>query len=157
MISSTKVFLAHVAAHAGDHGAHVDAATHAVLAEIGSRLGGAERELVAEELPPELAWSLCGPGGMPRPVEEQLCAGGLSLGTARELIASVCHTLAERLSREALAAVRAAAPPSIASFLAADDGELERTTGSGSTLADGRPGSRHPLSEGKGVYVPRRS
>lgn len=156
MISSTEVFLAHVAAHAGDSSAHVDAATRAVLAELGSRLAGAERELVAEELPPALASSLCKQGFAPRPVEEQLCAGGISLGTARELIASVCHTLAERLSREALAAVRAAAPPSIASFLAADDGEVEHDTGFGSTLADGRPGSRHPISEAKEVRLPRR-
>ncbi|HET9987169.1 MAG TPA: DUF2267 domain-containing protein [Kofleriaceae bacterium] len=156
MIPSTDVFLSHVAAHAGGSLAQVDFAARAVLAEIGGRLSASERALVTEELPPALAATLAEPHYLARPVEDALCARGLGLGPARELIASVCHALAESLSHEALAAVRAAAPSPIAGFLAADEVELGRPAGYGSSLADGRPGSRHPISEGRDMPLPRR-
>ena len=115
MIPSTDVFLSHVAAHAGGSSAQIDVAVRAVLAAIGGSLAPAARDLVAQELPAALAARFGESGALPRPVEDELCARGLALGAARELIASVCHVLAEGLSREAIAAVRAAAPSPISS------------------------------------------
>ncbi|MEO6776923.1 MAG: DUF2267 domain-containing protein [Kofleriaceae bacterium] len=155
MIATTESFIAHVVAHAGSSTDQADLAIRAVLAAIGGELDRAQLDLVADELPPALAAALCEGGGAARPVEDELCAWGVRLGAARELVASVCHALAEGLSNEALAAIRAVASPTIVSFLAADEVELAPPVGRGSTLATGRHGSHHPLSEGTSVRLPR--
>jgi hypothetical protein len=121
--------IAHVSAHAG---LDVDARTvDGVLAALGARLSDATRSLVASELAAEQARALAG--------------GALASRTDRELVASVCHALAESLSDDALGAIRRELPALAGLFESAPALELEgRPTGR--TLAGARPGSAHPLA-----------
>src|SRR5262249_40389021 len=67
-----------------------------------------------------------------------------------ELLASVCHVVAEQLSAEAIEALLGSLPIGIARMLGPVSPELGRRSTARpqrDTLAGGRPGSRHPLSE----------
>jgi uncharacterized protein (DUF2267 family) len=124
-----------------------ETAMRGLLGGLGRRLAPAQRDLVAEELPPALAALLVESGELAIPLEEMLLVDR-DLGDTRELIASACRALAEELSVEAVEALRAAAPPSIAAlFVTADPAVPAGGSRNRQNLASGRPGSQRPLSE----------
>jgi uncharacterized protein (DUF2267 family) len=146
-------FCSHVASHAGVSGVRAEHATHAVLAGIGSHLSATHRQLVAEELPPRLAgWLNESAEQSAQPIEERVVVAGMPAGQARELVASVCRVLAEELSVDAQQALQSSLPPTIAAWLTPGSAATERPPGSDrtDTLATGRPGSHHPVSESAG-------
>jgi len=104
----------HVAAHAGVSTELADYALRAVLAGIGSYLSPAFRQLVSEELPPALGTALSSAIGERRPIDDRVQLAGMSRGQTRELVASVCRVLAEELSEDAVRALRASLPATVA-------------------------------------------
>ena len=143
-------FVSHVAGHAGVPSDLAERTTRAVLSGLGAYLTPAHRQFVADELPAPLAAALLDIGGVAVPIEERLIGPGITAGRARELVASVCRVLAEELSDAALHALRGAVPIGIASLLATPSPELTGAPPdprSYDSLAGGRPGSRHPISD----------
>ena len=143
----------HVAAHAGVSTPLADYALRAVLAGIGGFLSPAFRQLVSEELPPALGTALSSAIGDRRPIEERLQLAGMSPGQTRELIASVCRVLAEELSDEAVGALRASLPASIALlFVPASTDLLHETTihRQADSVADTNPHGDIKLSSSRG-------
>lgn len=138
MQSSTEAFIAHVAAHAGVSAERAELVTRAVLARIGGSLTAEDRQLIADELPPALAAAVLAPEAM---VDEALSAH------QRELLDSVYRVLAEELSAEALAALRANLPPRMSELLVPGTAPAAPVPRHGETLADGKPGSKRPISE----------
>jgi uncharacterized protein (DUF2267 family) len=110
-------FIAHVAGHAGVPIGEARTAACAVLSAIGGSLGDARRQFVADELPLELRAAVLDASTRAVPLEERLLAPGERVARARELIASVCRVLAEELSSEALAMLRAALPAELSRLL----------------------------------------
>jgi uncharacterized protein (DUF2267 family) len=161
MIATIDDLCSHVAAHAGVPTALAERATRAVLAGMGGTLTSAGRELVADELPAGLGAAILAGGPLATPVEDHVLALGVTAGQARELIASVCRVLVEELSCEAVDALRVGVPAALAALLvepAADEPPPrpapERRH---DTLAEGRPGSRRPLSDASGRGAQRGS
>jgi uncharacterized protein (DUF2267 family) len=152
-MTTSNDFINHVAAHAGISPERAAYATRVVLAGLGAHLSAPRRELVAEELPPALASALLADAGVATPIDERVLAPDVPAGQARELIASVCRALAEELSAEAVGALQRSAPPELAAFLAPPVREARPRAASHppprETLAAGRPGSRHPVSEAR--------
>jgi uncharacterized protein (DUF2267 family) len=152
MIANTDDLCSHVAAHAGVPAALAERATRAVLAGIGGTLTPAARELVADELPAGLGAAILAGGSLATPIDEQVIALGVTVGQARELIASVCRVLVEELSSEAVDALRAGVPAALAALLveplAGEPPPRPAPDRRRDTLAEGRPGSRRPLSDG---------
>ena len=151
MIATTDDFTSHLAAHAGIAAPLAERVAHIVLAGIGGSLSPAIRRLVADELPPELAAQVVAGADLATPIEARVCALDANAGHARELVASVCRVLAEELSVQAIAAIRAAVPTGIAALLVVPTG-AEPPPGPEprpDVLADGRIGSRHPVSESR--------
>jgi uncharacterized protein (DUF2267 family) len=161
MIATTDDLCSHVAAHAGVPIALAERATRAVLAGIGGTLTPAGRELVADELPAGLGAEILAGGSLATPIEDHVIALGVTLGQARELIASVCRVLIEELSGEAVDALRVGVPTALAALLVepvADEPPPRQALDQRhETLADGHPGSRHPLSDGSGRSTQRGS
>lgn len=150
VMPTTEDLIAHVAAHAGCERALAAHAAREVLATIGGYLPDAERARVADELPAELAATLRATAPRALPVTERLLGAAVSAARARELIASVGRVLAETLSRDAIAAITAAAPPELAELVVAPAPARDAPRpGSGRSLATGRPGSAHPVSEAR--------
>lgn len=152
MIANTDDLVSHVAAHAGVSAARAERATHAVLSGIGAYLSAPCRQLVAAELPPALAAALLAGDGPEIPIIARVLEPGLTAGRAHELLASVCRVLVEELSAEAVLALRVGAPPGISALLAPAAPEAPPRAAPGAhreTLAAGRPGSRHPVSEAR--------
>jgi len=143
-------FVSHVAGHAGVPIGEADTATRVVLSAIGGYLTSERREQIAEELPPALRRALLAPVDAAVPVEERLLTPGENAAIARELVASVCHVLAEKLSNEALEWLGLALPSELARLLArpAHDASYdEHLAGMRDTLASGKPGSHHPVGD----------
>lgn len=142
------------------HGGFVDAAeaaraVDAVLAVLGERLGRPEAGALADALPPSWAAPLQ-TAGFDRAFDaDELCARvaarqGIALGFAREQATVVARAVASALSDEALARLRRALSPDLGALFArpeATPAPEHAILARGRTLADGRPGSRHPLSE----------
>jgi uncharacterized protein (DUF2267 family) len=143
-----------VAAHAGVSRTEGARAIAALLATLAERLSAAESAALADALPDTLAAPLhsgCYEGTFDR---DELIARvarreGVGLTFALEHAQSVGRVLAEALPPSLLERLRRALPPDIAALLAPPPVEAEPPprTPYGHTLADGRPGSRHPLSE----------
>jgi uncharacterized protein (DUF2267 family) len=147
---STASFVSHVAGHAGVSSDRAEGVTRVVLNGLGAYLTPAYRQLVADELPAPLGEALLDSAGVAVPIEERVLGPGVTAGRTHELVASVCRVLAEELSTRALVALRAAVPIGIASLLATPSPELADAPPDRrryETLADGRPGSRHPISD----------
>lgn len=143
-------FVAHVAAHGGVTQGRAATATRVVLSALGGYASAGQRQQIADELPQELRAAVLSPAGAAIPIEDRLLAPGEKVAHARELIASVCHVLAERLSTGALAYLRSVAPPDLAGYLAPPSREAspdERLAGASDTLAGGKPGSHHPIAD----------
>jgi uncharacterized protein (DUF2267 family) len=145
-------FVAHVAGHAGIAEDRAREVTEIVLSGLSAYLTSEARGWIADELPPSIAAALRDAEGVSVPVEERLGEPGRGPGRARELVASVCRVLTEQLSDDAIELLRAAVPGAIRSLLGATASELAaRSVGSRryETLATGRPGSHHPISEAR--------
>jgi uncharacterized protein (DUF2267 family) len=138
MDPSTEAFFEHVAGHAGVSLDRAEQVTRAVLARIGASLTPGRRQQIAEELPPAIASSLLEHDA---PVHDAFSVHH------REIVASVYHVLAEDLSNDALGWLRTELPERMAEMLVADASSVTHTSTLGDTLATGRPGSKHPLSE----------
>jgi len=155
---TTDDFTSHVVAHSGVATGLAARVTRVVLAGIGGYLSPGARQLVADELPPALGAIVLAGSGLATPIEEQVLAldldSGPNLGHARELTASVCRVLVEELSTDALGAIRAAVPSTLAALLEdASTSEAPPHTAPEyprHTLADGQPGSHHPVSSAHG-------
>jgi uncharacterized protein (DUF2267 family) len=149
MITTTHSFVTHVAAHSGLPPDAADRVARMVISGIGTYLPAAHAQLAADELPPELGAALIAGDGLAVPIEERIVALGQTVGRARELIASVCRVLAEQLSIEAIAAIRRALPPDLAALVVSPALEHHEISAepAATTLATGRPGSRHPISD----------
>lgn len=154
MISTSNDLFSHVAAHAGVAGSLAERVTRVVLAGIGGYLSPARRQFVADELPPALAALVVAGADLATPIEEHVLSLDTTIGHARELIASVCRVLAEELSSEAIEAIRAALPAALgALFAPPEPAEPEPPPGMQpprETIAAGRPGSHHPVSDAHG-------
>jgi hypothetical protein len=80
---------------------------------------------------------------------------GLAYSHAAELAEVVCNYLGDHLSLELRLRLERHLPPTLAALMtsqrapAIEPGERELIGGVSTTLAEGRPGSRHPLSEGR--------
>lgn len=144
-IMTTEDLIGHVAAHGGVSVATAEHATFAVLAGIGGYLSEGQRELVAGELPPELATALRETATLARPLLEHVLVPGMSVGHGRELIASVCRVFVEELSTEAVELLRVHVP-AIAMYLAEPAPDARYVRARPGSLAGGRPGSSHPIS-----------
>lgn len=131
--------VAHVEAHVGIS-PDVRPLMLSVLGWIGACLSAGPRELVADELPGSLALAVRRAEGRPLALD----------GHDREIAAGVCRVLAEELSTEARALVRAALPAALLPLFVAgaEEGRDDsRAVPVHSSLAEGRPGSTRPLSE----------
>jgi uncharacterized protein (DUF2267 family) len=149
---SSETFVAHVAGHAGIANERAHDVAAAVLSALGAYLTPDLRRLIADELPEPLADALRDTDGVAVAIDARVLAPGARAGRAHELVASVCRVLAEELSHDALRQLRAALPASVQVLLAASAPELEPSSveaGVHETLATGRPGSRHPISEAR--------
>jgi uncharacterized protein (DUF2267 family) len=151
---SADTFIVHVAGHAGVSIERAERVTRVVLSGLGSYLTPAARLFVADELPAPLGLALREVSGVAVPLEERVLEAGITAGRARELVASVCRVLAEELSTDALTALRAGLPPLLAGLLETPArGVAMRPTEPrrNATLATGRPGSCHPISESRPI------
>ena len=147
------VFVAHVAAHLGATTLGMTRACKVVLGAFAGCLSPAERALFVSELPSSFGAFEQASASVALPVEEQLVALGLTLGHAREVVASVCHVLGEHLSDNMLARLQRALPESVAVFMvrpmpgpAVITSRAARRT---DTLAEGSPGSHAPVSSAR--------
>ena len=145
---------AHVADHLGSATVDVERGCEIVLAAFGASMPAADRELFVQELPSSLHPKLKqASDSVALPIEQQLVTSGLKLGQAREMIASVCHVLAEVLSDDTLARLHESLPDAVAAFLVRPAPESTVMTSRGAhayaTLAEGRPGSDTPVSEAR--------
>lgn len=147
---SADTFITHVAGHGGVSFERAEQVTRVVLAGLGSYLTSATRQFVADELPAPLGVTLQDVSGVAIPLEERVLDMAGTAGRARELVASVCRVLAEELSNAGLTALRAGLPPSLAELLATPGQDLSTRPPAprrNATLATGRPGAGHPISE----------
>jgi uncharacterized protein (DUF2267 family) len=133
-------------AHAGGSADSAERAAVAVLTAIGGHLSPGHRGLVADELSPALAAALATPRDVAAPIEEHVLVPGMTVGRARELVASVCRVLVEELSTEAVQIIRNTVP-SLATYFVRPSPAAARARGRVDSLAAGRPGSQHPISE----------
>lgn len=150
MTGSIETFVDHVAGHAGVSTAAALHASHAVVAGIGAYLSESARQLVADEIPAPLADAL-DEGSISLPLDESVLGPGMSAGRAHELVASVCRVLAEELSTDAIERVIEAVPADVGALFA-ESGPSSRAPHEAqrhATLADGAPGSEHPISEAR--------
>ena len=147
---SLKTLVSDVAAHAGEPDLEAaERLTETVVSALGALLPEADRQLVADELPAPLdATLIAAAAGRALPSEELLVAPGISSSRAHEQVACVCRTLAATLSEDALARLRRAVPDSISRLLVAPSPAHRVPRGTPrQTLAEGRLGSRRPISE----------
>jgi hypothetical protein len=119
-----------------------------IMAGIASYLTPAQRDLVASELPDQLAEAVWRADLETVPIEQRLLGPNINLGRAHELVASMCRALAEVMSTEALEALRSSVPAGLVAWFDPPASSIAKTA-SGSTLASGRPGSSHPISEAR--------
>lgn len=136
------------------------AALRATLTALGERLLDEDRDIVAGALPPELGVILRsakfrGSFDVADFFDRVRRSEGVSLGFAREHAEVVCRAVAEALEEEARLRMEGALPDSFAELFrvplpsepppAHPLGQSERHH----TLATGRPGTRHPVSESR--------
>lgn len=146
--------------------ARAELALRATLAVLAQRLTHDEALRLAHALPGELsdATSDVDPQpdlGTAELVERVRERCGVTAGRAREQLQIICETLGAHLSDEDRRAITRGLPPEIAADfepLARESGAVHEVDQSAtrsapaaddSTLAGGRPGSRHPLSEAR--------
>jgi uncharacterized protein (DUF2267 family) len=137
--------------------ADVMRAIRATLVALGERLRDEERAALAREIPRSLRSLLDRAAYAGDFDRDELFArvarhGALDRGRALEYAEIVCEALATELPWDLLARLRRELGPSIASLLVEPERPPVVATASppsGSTMASGRPGSRHPVSEAR--------
>lgn len=159
--------LSHVAMHAGlPDSEAAERTVRVVLGVLGEQLSGAAARELEEELPPGLGAAL-------REVQHDQHFGleelevrvaqreGVRLSFAVEHVGVVVQALARALLPAALYRLREALPDSVAALLTppeeADSAAPVHLHPEHHTLAEGRPGSRHPLSETRPERAPSQS
>jgi uncharacterized protein (DUF2267 family) len=150
-------FLSRVAEHAGFSDPEAAASTvHSVLGVVGERLRRADVEALGEDLPDRLTEALRGAvHGQDFDLAELHARVArreqVRPGFAVEHTGVVCQVLAESLSPALLHRLRDALPEPMGALFtpreSAEPFEYVHLDPSRRTLAEGRPGSRHPLSE----------
>lgn len=118
-----------------------------IIAGLAAYLTPTQRDLLASELPEELAAAVWRPKLLAIPIEERILGPGINLGRAHELVASSCRALAEVLSIEAIEALRSSVPAGLVAWLDPPSSAIVEVVSRSTTLASGRPGSSHPISE----------
>jgi uncharacterized protein (DUF2267 family) len=146
-----------VAAHAGLHSAaEAERALAAVLAALGTRLSHSESLALADELPftagePLRQARFDRAFDLDELYARVARAEGVAPGFAVEHTLSVCQAVAESITGAALERIRKALPPPMAALFTPREisapPDVEHVAAAAETLARGRPGSRHPLSE----------
>jgi uncharacterized protein (DUF2267 family) len=152
MLLRIEQLASHVAAHAGVSTPLADYALRAVVGGIGGYLSPPFRQLIAEELPPELVRVLEAAAGQRKPFEERVQLAGLSPAQRRELIASVCKVLAEELSDDALRAMTSSLPPAVAKLFVPSAPALDHPHTihrQANSVADPNPHADIKLSSGR--------
>jgi uncharacterized protein (DUF2267 family) len=147
---TSEDFVGHVAGHAGVPLERAEIATNVVLATLGHYLSEGRRNEIARELPGPCAAAFCAPRSTSVPLEEALLVRGEKVAHARELVASVCHVLAEELSDDALGWLRRAVPIDFARQLSRPAHERVSeavVAGTRDTIARAKPGSHHPIAD----------
>jgi uncharacterized protein (DUF2267 family) len=137
-----------------------ESAAHAarvVLSVLSEQLPPAERAELLRVRPPPLAEALPREApvqhdGLEQFYERVARRMPTELGRAVELAQVACAALAERLDGDSLQRLRSRLPGGLAALLAASRGAPRAPVAAHGerrypTLADGRPGSHHPLSE----------
>ena len=119
--------------------------TMANMAHLDSRF--ASHAGVTEELAASIAPAMRRDDLLAMPIEERILGPSIRLGRAHELVASLCRALAEVLSIEAVEALRSSLPTELVAWLDPPTLAIDGATRSTWTLASGRPGSSHPISE----------
>ncbi len=148
-------FAAHVAAHLGATTLDLDRACELVIGAFAGWLPSADRTLFMRELPSSLGAAVeHATLSVALPLEEQVVgAFDVTVGHARELVASVCHVLGEHLSDDLLDRLQRALPAPFAAFtvrpLPGSTVATSRAARRYETLAEGRPGSHTPVSEAR--------
>lgn len=144
-------FAAHVAGHLGATILDLTRACDVVLGTFAGWLSPIDRELFVREFPSTFGTAFEQTTGEVLPLDERLISLGVTLGHAREVIASVCHVLGETLTDDTLAKLHAALPEELAAFAVRPAPGRSTPVSRGArwsdTLAEGRPGSHAPVSE----------
>lgn len=131
---------------------------HTVLAFLGERLSPPVFQSLLEDLPPLLAGAATGGGasralGLSELHERMSIHTDMHLGRAVESTALVCQALAEALSPGTLHRLHEALPEPVSALFTPrarpERREYIHLDPARRTLAEGRPGSRHPLSEAR--------
>jgi uncharacterized protein (DUF2267 family) len=130
----------------------------AVLDVLAERLGPADAEALARELPSRLGGPLAG-GGFEADFDLEELTGriaareGVSRSFALEHAQAVCQAIAEAVSLHALERLHRTLPEPIADLFTPPVRTAEppprHASATHTTLSEGRPGSRHPLSEAR--------
>jgi hypothetical protein len=146
-------FAAHVAAHLGATTLDLTRACDVVLAAFAGWLSPANREFFVREFPSSFSITFEHATREELPLEERLVLLGLTIGHAREVIASVCHVLGETLTDDTLVLLHDALPEWLAAFAVrpapGPTVPVSRAARRSDTLAEGRPGSHAPVSEAR--------
>jgi hypothetical protein len=140
-------FLSRLVSHSGTTLDLATAVAPEIIAGLAAHLTPAQRDFLADELPGELAAAVRRSDLLATPIEERILGPGINLGRAHELVASSCRALAEVLSTEAIEALRSSVPAGLVAWLDPPSSALIDVTSRSTTLASGRPGSSHPISE----------
>ncbi len=152
-------FLSQVAGRTGlEAPGEADRATRAVLEAVGARLTRQDRRVLAEDLPAPLTdmlWS--GPPGQDFGLEELHARVAerehVREGFAVEHTDTVCQVLAEALSPAALHRLQENLPGPLAALFTPREPskrfEHVHLEPGRQTLAEGRPGSQHPVSQAR--------
>jgi hypothetical protein len=149
MTADDRRVLADIAAHAGQVDREtVERTAFAVVAAIGAVVPAGDRARFAAELPPALGSALIA-ANPSTPLPALVSAPGTTSGRSHELVASACLVLAATLRPTTLTELRGLVPAAVGRLLVAPSPSLPHGVRPGEphTLADGRPGSRHPISE----------
>jgi uncharacterized protein (DUF2267 family) len=136
------------------------AALKATLATLGDRLPDNERNLLAGALPQRVAKVLHahrygGPFDIVELYDRVARREGVPLGAAREHVQVVCRVLGEVLPEHVVSAVQAVIPSAFAELFTSPPAghppphHARIQAPALSTLASGKPGSLHPLSESR--------
>lgn len=141
-------FAAHVALHAGVSLDEAKRAAILAVRRLAAWLDEGTRARAAAELPPLLADAIANPASAAQPLDEVVREPDMTSGEAHELVATVMGVLAEALTDDTRAVLAAALPPGIAALLVrrAQPVPPAHPAPRGSSLAQGRPGSGHPLA-----------
>jgi uncharacterized protein (DUF2267 family) len=150
VITMRDELISHVVLHSGLNPERAHAVLAAVVDGLRRQLGRPEAEALADQLPDELAAILRSEHYRGGSMAARVAAvEDVRMGQAIEHAASVMRAFADLLPGELLERLRRALPAETAALLepTAPEAAEHPMHHHRDTLAEGRPGSRHPLSE----------